>query len=215
MEKREHTPISTDQLEKIKKWLGTGAINIFGPPYAGKDTHGHELAQLFNAPLLGGGDILRNMELPPEIKEINEAGLLPPSDFYLQTVTPYLSKDEFAGQPLILSSVGRWIGEEQGIIKAAEAAGHPIKAVLYLHLGNDLVHTRFEKSKELGDRGDRADDEAHKLETRLNEFNTKTLPVIDVYRHMDLLIEIDSDASSEEVLKSILARLFLFASSTQ
>lgn len=211
----EQLPISTDHLEKIKKWLGAGAINIFGLPFAGKDTHGRELAELFDASLLGGGDILRNMELPPEIKEINDAGLLPPSDFYLQAVTPYLSKEEFAGRPIILSSVGRWVGEEQGVLKASEAAGHPVKAVVYLHLSENIVHKRWEVSSERGDRGDRADDEEHKLQTRINEFNTKTLPVIDVYRDMGLLIEVDSDASKQEVLKSILARLFMVASTEQ
>ena len=208
----EKLPISTEHLDKIKKWLGAGAINIFGLPFAGKDTHGHELSKLFDAPLLSGGDILRNTELPPEIKAVNDAGLLPPSDFYLNTVTPYLSKPEFDGKPLILSSVGRWIGEEQAVLKATERAGHPIKAVVYLKLDEDKVHERFRKSQILGDRGNRADDELHKLDTRIEEFDKKTKDVLKVYDKMGLLMEVNSDAHKEEVLKSILARLFMHAS---
>lgn len=208
----EKAPLNIKDLDKIKKWLGSGAINIFGLPFSGKDTHGRTLTKLFDAELIGGGDILRHSELPPEIQKVNDAGILPPSDFYLQVVTPYLSKPEFAGRPLVLSSVGRWIGEEKDIIQATEAADHPIKAVVYLRLSEALVHQRWQASLSVGDRGERADDEESKLETRINEFNIKTLPVIDEYRKMGLLIEINSDAEKSEVLESILARLYVLAS---
>lgn len=207
-----NTLLSPEHFELITKWLGTGTINIFGLPFAGKDTHGSTLAELFDAPLIGGGEILRAGALPAELKEDFEAGILTPQDTYLRVVTPYLSKQEFEGKPLILSSVGRWIGEEEGILKATEASGHPTKAVIYLHLAEDIVHKRWEKSQLKGDRGERADDAEHVLETRIQEFREKTLPVIEVYREKGLLIEINSDAEKDEVIESILARLIVLAS---
>ena len=113
----EDTLLTSKPLSTIKAWLGTGSINIFGLPFAGKDTHGAILSQLFDAPLLGGGDILRNSVIPPELKKGLDAGILFPTEEYLRIVTPYLSKPEFQSRPLILSSVGRWIGEEQGVIQ--------------------------------------------------------------------------------------------------
>lgn len=207
----EKSPIPTEHLDKIKRWLGAGAINIFGLPFAGKDTHGRELAHLLDASLLGSGDILRKSDLPPDIKAINDSGVLPPSDVFLKFFTPHLSKKEFAGKPMILSSVGRWIGEETGILQASNDAGHPIKAVVYLRLAEDLVHQRWEASRQTGDRGERADDDLHKLEIRIDEFNKKTLPVIEEYRKMGMLIEVNSDADRHEVLENILARLFVVA----
>ena len=47
--------LTTTDIEIITQWLGTGAINIFGLPFAGKDTHGHRLAELFGASIMGGG----------------------------------------------------------------------------------------------------------------------------------------------------------------
>lgn len=205
--------LSSEQLAIVKTWLGTGSINIFGLPFAGKDTHGATLSQIFDAPLLGGGDILRNSDIPAELKQHLNAGKLFPPDEYLRIVTPYLSKSEFADRPLILSSVGRWIGEEQGVIKATEASNHPTKAVIYLTISEEVLHTRWEKSQRAGDRGGRADDAQHVLETRIEEFRTKTLPVIEVYREKDLLIEINSDADKQEVLESIFARLLVLATS--
>jgi len=198
-------------LSTIKQWLDSGSINIFGLPFAGKDTHGATLSHLFDAPLLGGGDILRNSVIPPELKKDLDAGLLFPPDKYLEIVTPYLSKPEFQNRPLILSSVGRWIGEEEGILRATKASNHPIKAVIYLHLSEEVVYKRYEKSQEKGDRAGRADDAHHILATRIEEFNTKTLPVIEIYRQRGLLIEVNSDAEKHEVIENILARLFLKA----
>ncbi len=209
----EKLSISADHLDKIKKWLGNGSINIFGLPFAGKDTHGHKLSKLFDAPLLSSGEVFRNSRdiMSAEDQETLDTGGLPPSDVFLKLFTPYFSKSEFEGKPLILSSVGRWIGEEQGIIRAARDSGHPIKAVVYLHLSEDIVRKRLKKSQELGDRI-RPEDSAEHLETRITEFNAKTLPVIEKYREMGLLIEVNSDAEKSEVLENILARLFVLAS---
>ncbi len=202
---------SSTQLSTISSWLGSGSINIFGLPFSGKDTHGRMLAEFFDAPLISGGEILRSITMSEELRRNLDAGKLFPPDKFLETVTPYLARPEFENRPLILSSVGRWIGEEQGILKASAASSHPIKAAIYLHLAEDMVHTRFKASQENNDRGERADDAEHVLDTRIEEFNTKTQPVIDIYRKMGLLIEVNSDADRHEVLESILARLFVRA----
>jgi adenylate kinase len=207
-----NTSPSQEQIAIIKTWLGSGSINIFGLPYAGKDTHGSTLAELLGAPLLSGGDILRNSAIPPEVKKDLDAGILVPTDDYLRIVTPYLKKPEFEGKPLILSSVGRWIGEEDGVIAATETSGHPIKAVVYLHLSEHTMKKRWAKSQEKDDRGNRADDAEHVIDTRIQEFYAKTLPVVEVYRQQGLLIEVNSDADKDEVLKNILSRLFSRAS---
>jgi len=206
------TLLSSEHLALIKSWLKTGSINIFGLPFAGKDTHGGTLAKLLDAPLIGGGEILRSVTLTPELQETYDAGVLTPQDDYLRIVTPYLSKKEFEGKPLILSSVGRWIGEEEGILEATRLSGHPTKAVVYLHLAEEIVHQRWAKSQQKGDRGDRSDDAEHVLETRIQEFQQKTIPVIEQYRKKGLLIEINSDAEKHEVIECILARLLVLAS---
>ncbi|HJP80915.1 MAG TPA: nucleoside monophosphate kinase [Candidatus Saccharimonadales bacterium] len=203
-----------EHITVIKNWLKTGSINIFGLPFAGKDTHGETLSALLDAPLLGGGEILRGSIIPPEIKAELDAGHLIPTADYLRIVTPYLSRKEFEGKPLILSSVGRWAGEEEGVLAATRASGHPTKAVVYLHAGEEVVFRRWKKSQEKGDRAGRADDVEDVLETRIQEFNEKTLPVIEVYRQKKLLIEVNSDAEKIEVLENILARLYLLACST-
>lgn len=193
--------------QNIKQWLGSGSINIFGLPYAGKDTQGHLLAQEFGGQLLGGGEILRNSVITPAGKAAMEAGELFPMQEYIDTVLPYLSKEEFAGRPLILSSVGRWDGEQEGVVQAAKQSGHPIKAVIYLTISEDILYQRWGIAALAGGRGERSDDGREKLAVRLAEFREKTLPVIDYYRDKGLLIEIDASQHVIDVTRDILNAL--------
>ncbi len=192
----------------IKTWLGTGAINIFGLPFSGKDTHGNRLAEAFGASIMGGGgEILRNSVIPSHVRELMHAGELIPTEDFITIVTPYMSGESFAHKPLILSSVGRWHGEEPGVMGAAESAGHPIKAVIYLSLDETTAHQRFLESLKGTDRETRHDDSEEVLATRFAEFHHKTLPVIDYYRDMGLLIEVDGIPPKDEVTDTILRAL--------
>lgn len=192
----------------IQAWLGTGSINIFGPQFAGKDTQGRMLAEAFNGSLIGGGDIIRNRVVPKELKDTVATGKLVPSEDYVKTVLPYLTRPEFRDGPLILSAVGRWHGEEESVIKVASKSHHPLKAVIYLRLENDIVWQRWQRHREIGDREIRRDDSREGLEMRLEEFHEKTLPVIDFYRDMGVLIEIDGSLPPEQAFHEIIRQLF-------
>ncbi|MDZ7786428.1 MAG: nucleoside monophosphate kinase [Candidatus Saccharibacteria bacterium] len=195
------------QISAIKDWLQKGSINIFGKPFAGKDTHARELAYELDARLIGGGDIMR-ASTDPEIKEDIDAGKLAPTEKYLGIMMPYFAQDKFADSPLVLSSVGRWSGEERGVLKATKDVGHPIKAVLNIVIDDEEIERRWRASRGSGDRGTRADDDAHhKLEVRLQEYNTKTVPVLETYRQKNLVIDINGMQEKDLVAKEILSKL--------
>ena len=202
-----------EKIQTIKEWLGTGSINIFGRPFAGKDTQGEKLSEFFGGELMAGGEMLRSFPDQARIKELMSTGDLFPTDFYLSIVLPYLSREEIKNKPLILSSIGRMKGEESTILEATEKSGHPIKAVVLLVLSEDEVMSRFEATRDLGDRGIREDDNHDALENRLVKFREQTEPVIDVYRQKNLLIEIDGTLDREEVTKVIIDKLYQKANS--
>jgi adenylate kinase len=197
-----------EKINTIKNWLGTGSINMFGRPFAGKDTQGEILAEYFGATLIAGGDILRSYHDQDRIKELMSTGDLFPSDFYLSIVLPYLSSENIKNQPIILSTVGRMKGEESTILQATEESGHPMKAVVLLDLSEQEVLDRFQATRNLGDRGIREDDNHDALENRLVKFREQTLPVIEVYRQKGLLIEVDGKLSREEVTQEIITKLY-------
>lgn len=196
------------RISQITDWLGTGSINLFGRPFAGKDTQGKVLADLFAAKLVAGGEILRSQKDSQPIEKIMAEGGIIPSDYYLQTIAPFLARPEFKNQPLILDSVGRRHTEEASVIKACRDAGHPIRAVLFLELNDKEIWRRFEARATAGDRGPRADDSREALKNRLQKFNDQTKPVIEFYRQLNLLVEVNGQLSRQAVTDQILEALF-------
>jgi adenylate kinase len=200
----------TKAIESIKKWLGSGSINIFGLPFAGKDTQGKKLAKALDAELIGGGDIIRNYHQDEALKKIIATGKLAPKEEFLRIIPPYLGKLEFRNKPIILSSVGRWHGEELGVLEAARKSNHEIKAAIFLEISEQVLRERWRAQDATAGhhRGERHDDREEALEVRINEFEIKTLPVIDFYRSKNILVEIDGSLSAQETFDEILRSLY-------
>lgn len=202
-----------EQIEYIKSWLGTGSINIFGLPMSGKDTVSVNLAKVLGGRSLSSGDIVREMEKTTG-QALTHEGKLIPSNIFYSWILPYFERPELKNIPLVLSSIGRWSGEEDEVMSVARASGHPIKAVIELRLSERDVMERWEAAKILGDRGMRADDvDPEVFKTRLVEYREKTIPVIEHYRDLGLLIPVTATLSREQVLDQVISSLADFAKS--
>lgn len=194
---------------EIRTWLGTGAINVFGPPFSGKDTVGRRLADDLGATFLSSGAILREAEKEDEVlaAELGQ-GKLANTDKFRKIVLPYFDNDSLRGMPMILSSVGRWSGEEDAVMKALKSADHELKAVVCLDISKREIVQRWETAKELSDRGGRSDDtDTDVLTKRLLEFDEKTLPVLKHYEELGLLIKIDGQGTRDEVYERMIQAL--------
>ena len=197
-----------EKINKIKGWLGTGSINIFGLPMSGKDTQGVKLAEMLGAKFLSSGMIIRAMETETRQKLSDKGNLIPTNVFY-EWVLPYFERHDLFNYPLVLSSIGRWSGEEDQVMSVAAGAGHEIKAAIILNISEADVENRFNEAKVLNDRGDRADDkDLETFRNRLREFRTKTLPVLQHYNTLGLLIEVNGDQTREAVFDEIINKLY-------
>ena len=202
-----------EKLEKIKSWLGTGSLNIFGLPMSGKDTVVMRLAEDLQAKFLSSGIIIRAYEAEQN-EDMTGSGKLIPTNTFYDIILPYFSREELRNDSLVLSSVGRWSGEEDKIMEAAKAGGHEIKAVVMLDLTEEEVKNRFEAAKELNDRGERADDaNIEVFETRLAEFREKTMPVLNHYDELKMLVKVPASGSRDEVYTNVIDRLVEFIDS--
>lgn len=199
-----------EKLEKIKSWLGTGSLNIFGLPMSGKDTVGMRLAEDLQAKFLSSGIIIRAYEAEQN-EDMTGSGKLIPTNTFYDIILPYFSREELRNDSLVLSSVGRWSGEENKIMEAAKAGGHEIKAIVMLDLTEEEVKNRFEAAKTLNDRGERADDSNIEVfETRLAEFRKKTMPVLNHYDELKMLVKVPAIGSRDEVYTNVIDRLVEF-----
>jgi adenylate kinase len=197
------------KLHEVKEWLGAGTLNFFGKPFAGKDNQAKRLGAQIGVCVFSGGEILRNSELPPEVRARMDRGELIDTEYYRQIVIPFLSRVASADKPLLLSSVGRVRGEESGVLAATEAAGHPIKAVPYLNITFNEAFRRLEQKK----RG-RADDNPDSLKVRIEEFMAKTEPVLATYEAMGLLVTVNAMHAKDDVFREVVHSLHELAVST-
>lgn len=202
-----------DKIAAIKRWLGTGSINIFGYPMSGKDTQGVKLAEAVGGKLLSSGIIIRAKEAELH-KDLTGKGNLIPTNTFYDWVLPYFERDDLKKYPLILSSIGRWFGEEDTVLETAEKSGHPIKAAVLLNISEADVIGRLQKLQILNDRGLRQDDkDMDVFKNRLEEFRTKTMPVLEHYKKLGLLVNINGDQSREEVFSEMIDKLYEYVQS--
>jgi adenylate kinase len=132
-----------------------------------------------------------------------------PTDLFYAWVLPYLERKDLFDYPLILSSIGRWYGEERQVLSVAAGAGHPIKAVVLLNVSESDVIKRFDAAKLLNDRGDRNDDrDKETFNVRLQEFRNKTMPVLNFYNEQGLLINVNGDQSRDAVFAEMIEKLY-------
>ena len=195
----------------IKEWLGKGSINIFGLPMSGKDTQGVMLAEALGAKFLSSGMIIRANEEATG-QNLTADGALAPTNVFYELVLPYFEREDLWDYPLILSSIGRWAGEENQVMSVAEGAGHPIKAAVVLNVSEADIMERWEAAHILGDRGERPDDMTPEVfQHRINEFKEKTLPVLKHYNELGMLVQVPADNSREEVFQEMVKKLAEFA----
>lgn len=197
-----------DKLEVIQKWLGVGSINIFGLPMSGKDTVGKRLAEELGARFLSSGDMIRAVETEQSL-HMTDGGQLIPTDKFYDIVLPFFGREDIRESALVLSSVGRWSGEEVEVMKSAAAGGHEILVALELELAEEDARERWRAAQELADRGSRADDATLEIfETRITEYQEKTVPVLEHYADLGKLIKIDGSKTRDEVFATVIDALY-------
>ena len=134
-------------LAGLKDWLGAGAINLFGLPMSGKYTQGEKLSAALGAQLLSAGALVRQTGIGGTEAA---AGKLVATDVFQEVILPNLVALAEPGCPLVLSSVGRWHGEEEPLLAQLAQSGHELKVVVLLDLPEDEVWRRWQAAQAHG-----------------------------------------------------------------
>lgn len=206
-----YNEVMEEKINFIKQWIGTGSINIFGLPMSGKDTVGMRLAEALGAKFLSSGLIIRAVE-KDEHKDLTSRGILVPTEAFYEMVLPYFEREDLKAYPLVLSSVGRWFGEELKVIETAKKTEHPLKVVVALNISEVDVTERWEVARTTGDRGERSDDNSLEVfKTRIEEFKLKTLPVLMRYQQMGMLVSVQADQTREQVFQEVVEKIYQYA----
>lgn len=160
-------------------------VLLIGPQGSGKSTQASLLAEYLKIPKISTGDIFREM---PEVKEILAAGKLVDDEATAGIVRKRLQESD-AQNGFILDGYPRNITQK-------DLFDPGFSSVIYLKVPD------LEVTKRMMARG-RADDTLESIKTRLGLYYEQTQPLLDYYKDLGLLIEIDGTGSVEEIQDEI------------
>jgi adenylate kinase len=211
-----------------------GPILLVGPPGAGKGTQAKGIVALWGIPQISTGDLLRSnvsagSALGVKAKEIMGRGELVSDDLVNQMVAERLTKPDCA-RGFILDGFPRTLGQAEWLDAhlAKQADGLPVVAVQlkvdYTLLVRRVTGRRncptcgsiynvYLQPPKVDERCDldgtplvrRADDTEEVFSERLRTYEAQTAPVVEHYRALHRLEEVDGDGEVSAVTDGILA----------
>ena len=204
---------------------------LLGAPGAGKGTQARLLQERMGLPQISTGDIFRslaqaNTPLANEVREIQQAGRLIPDQVVIRVVEERTSQND-CSNGYILDGFPRTAAQAEMLEHLAKRQGNDIKAILIdvpteslmkrltgrrtCPVCGEIYNIHFKPPK-FDNRCDlhperellhRADDEAEKIQVRLETYASETAPLLDYYERTNRLHRIDGTRNVEEIYSSV------------
>ena len=175
-------------------------IIIFGPPGAGKGTQSKFIEKKYNLLQLSTGELLRNeiknkTQLGLEISSIINSGDLVSDDIVSKLIEKYIS-DKKNKQRLIFDGYPRNIDQAKNLDKLLKKYNQQIDIVLKLSVSLETIKKRITERKSQEQRTDDSDEIAVK---RFKTYELSSEPVLDYYKHSNLLKVINGENTISEI----------------
>ncbi len=210
-------------------------ILFMGPPGAGKGTQAERIVETFEIPHISTGDAFRlamkqGTPLGQKAKEYVDQGLLVPDDVTNGIVRERLLQDD-CGKGFLLDGFPRTLAQAEALDGMLGEMGRKIDHVVNLRVDRSLLlarltgrrickacgatyHVLFNPPKQegvcdkcAGELYQRSDDTEEKVGTRLDEYISKTAPLLAYYENKGLLREVDGEKEIDTVTSEIVSQL--------
>ena len=184
-------------------------IVLFGPPGAGKGTQSENLINKYGWVHLSTGDILRSeiirgTELGKKAKDIMDRGELVSDEIVIGMIESKLDDNTHA-KGFIFDGFPRTTAQAIALDDLLQKKGTGISAMIALEVDDEeLLKRLLLRGKESG----RADDQNEEvIRRRIQEYNTKTLPLKNYYTEQGKFHSIDGIGTIDEIFKAIVDRI--------
>ena len=210
-------------------------IVMLGGPGAGKGTQAKIIAQKYNIPHISTGDIFRanikeGTELGKKAKTYMDAGGLVPDELVVDLVADRLTWDD-TKDGFVLDGFPRTIPQAEALTKALADMSTALDVAIDIEVPDQVIIDRMggrracvscgatyhivnipPKKEGICDKCGselilRDDDKPETVKHRLDVYHEQTQPLIDYYKKMGTLKEVDGTVSMDEVFAQIAAIL--------
>jgi len=205
-------------------------LMLFGAPGAGKGTQAKFLIEKYAIPQISTGDILRaaiadKTDMGMEAKKFMDEGKLVPDSTIIGIIKDRLAEDD-CKKGFILDGFPRTLPQAEALKDLMNDMEISLDKVISLNVPDcDIVeritgrrvskatgkiyHIKFnppvdEKEEDLYQR---ADDTEETVTKRLSAYHEQTAPLIEFYKNMGVMVELDGTKDVAEVTKDMIAAI--------
>jgi len=175
-------------------------VIFLGPPGCGKGTQAKLLGERLGVPAISTGDMLREAvrrgtPLGLRAKSIMEAGELVPDDVVIGLIQERIGAPD-ARQGFLLDGFPRTVEQARALDRLLAGNGVSLDTVLNLLVPETtLVERMLSRAAKEG----RSDDRPETVSERLRVYREKTAPLVDHYRALGVLSDIEGSGEIAEI----------------
>lgn len=174
---------------------------LFGPPGSGKGTQSEKLIAKYGLKHLSTGDLLRTeitqkTPLGLEAKSLMDRGQLVPDEVVTGMISSALEANPQA-KGFLFDGFPRTPAQAEALDKLLELKNTSIGVMLALEVSEEELIKRLLKRGETSGRSD--DNNENVIRARIEEYNSKTAPVLGYYKHFNKVIHIHGEGSVDEI----------------
>lgn len=177
---------------------------LFGPPGAGKGTQSEKLIEKYQLIHISTGDLFRShiknqTALGQKVSALIAEGQLVPDGITIDMLEEEVDKNPNA-KGFIFDGFPRTIPQAIALDEFLEKKGSAISGVIALEVDQDELRARVaERQKASG----RVDDQADKIQKRIDEYFSKIIHVLPYYDEQKKLTKISGIGEIEEIFAEL------------
>jgi len=179
---------------------------LFGPPGAGKGTQSEKLIEKYQLIHISTGDLFRahiknQSPLGQRVSALIAEGQLVPDEITIAMLEEEVDKNPQA-KGFIFDGFPRTVPQAQALDEFLESKGSAIDGVIALDVDQEELTKRIaQRQLETG----RVDDQADKLQKRIEEYFSKTIHVLPYYEAQNKLSKVNGIGKIDDIFTNLCA----------